>query len=195
MSTLSDLGIKKNWTYEVIITCYNGEKPHSAPFGIKSPDMKTVRLEMYKGSNTLNFILKRKEFVINFVDEIVYYFLPLFKKDQIVYLESTIIDAPVLGDASSVLGARMSNSTEKKQTFLIDADIVDIRIRNKPKLFNRAEGLVMESLITATRFKYLPEGKAEEMLKENCRVVKKVAPNSSFADIMEKLLNRCEIFV
>ena len=63
MLSLSELGIKKNWTYETIITCFNGDMPHAAPFGFKSPDMKTVQLEMYKGSNTLAFIMYKREFI------------------------------------------------------------------------------------------------------------------------------------
>jgi hypothetical protein len=50
--------------------------------------------------------------------------------------------------------------------------------------------MVMESLIIATRIKQLPEGKAEEILKENYRVIKKVAPESNYVAIMEKLLKR-----
>lgn len=49
----------------------------------------------------------------------------------------------------------------------------------------------MESLIIATIINQMPGGKAEGILKENYRVIKKVAPKSSFVDTMENLINKC----
>ena len=74
MSSLADLGIKKNWTYEAVITCFDGIVPHASPFGIRCPDNKIIQLEIYKGSNTLEYIMEKKDFVVNFVHNYEYFF-------------------------------------------------------------------------------------------------------------------------
>ena len=193
MATLADIGIKKNWTYETIISCFNGDISHFAPFGIKSPDMESVRLEIYKGSNTLDFILKQREFVINFVDNPSYFFYSLYERAQIRFSEADIIKAPVIINCPAVIEAKITTSIEKTQSYIINADIINIIFNNIPRLFNRAEGLVMESLIASTRIGYMPEGKVSDILNENYRVIKKVAPESHYVGMMEKLLNKCSI--
>ena len=193
MLSLSRLGLNINWTYETIITCYNGNMPHAAPFGIKSPDMKTIQLEIYKGSSTLNFILDKRDFVINFVDDTTHLFNSLYEKNKLGFTEAEKVKAPVIAECPSFIEARMAGSSEKTESYTIDTEIINININYLPNLINRAEGLVIESLITATRLNYMPEGKAEKILKENCRVIKKVAPGSQHVDIMEKLLNKCAI--
>lgn len=195
MSSLADLGVKKNWTYETIITCFNDDIPHAAPFGIKSPDMKTIQIEMYKGSHTLAIILNTKEFVINLANDPAYYFYSLYERDKIRFSEAKNVKAPFITECPAFLEARMRASIGKIKSYIIEAEIIKINIKNIPRLFNRAEALVIESLITATRIGYYPDGKAEEILKENYRVVKKVAPDSSFLDIMDRLFNEMCIFI
>ena len=70
----------------------------------------------------------------------------------------------------------------------IGAEIVDIQIWDEIKLINRAEGLVIESLIQATRLAHLPGRRNEDALKENFRVIAKVAPDSTYQHIMEKVM-------
>lgn len=193
MATLADLGIQKNWTYETIISCFNGDIPHAAPFGIKSPDMKTIQIKMYKGSDTLAFILDKKEFVINFIDEPIYFFNSLYNRNQLCFTEAGNVKAPVIIDSPAFIEAKMTDNTENLQSYIVNAEIAGISVNNTPGLFNRAESLVIESLITATRLNHIADGKAEEILNENYRIIKKVAPGSQHVDTMEKLLNKCLI--
>ena len=195
MLSLSELGIKKNWTYETIITCFNGDEPHAAPFGFKSPDMKTAQLEMYKGSNTFAFIMDKREFVINFINDTTYFFNSLYGENQLYYSKAKKILAPVIVDCPAYIEAKVTGTVEKRQSYILNAEIIKIRVNRTPRLFNRAESLVIESLITATRINHMPIGDAQKIIKENCRVIKKVAPGSSYIDIMEKLLSKCAIFV
>ncbi|MGD9159068.1 MAG: DUF447 family protein [Desulfobacteraceae bacterium] len=193
MSSLSGLGLNKNWTYETIITCFNGDIPHAAPFGIKSPDLETIQFEMYKGSNTLSVILDKREFAVNFIDDPAYFFNSLYDEDQLSFMEAKNVKAPVITDCPAFIEAKMTGSKEKSQSYIVDAEIVNISVNSTSRLFNRAEGLVIESLIISTRIEYMTDGKAEEILKENHRIIKKVAPDSQHVDIMEKLLNKCLI--
>jgi hypothetical protein len=193
MATLSDLGFNKDWTYEAIISCFNGSTPHFAPFGVKSPDMESIQVEMYNSSNTLGYIMDKGCFVINLMSDPQYFYDSLYAKDQIRFKAARTIDAPVIADAPAFIEVKVKDYTEKAHSSIINAEIVNIEAAIRPELYNRAKGLVMESLITATRINYLPEDKAEEILKENYRVIKKVAPESDYVETMEKLLNKCGI--
>ncbi|MBN2418031.1 MAG: DUF447 family protein [Deltaproteobacteria bacterium] len=195
MSVLADLGIMKNWIYETIISCFNGDTPHAAPFGIKLTDMNKVQLEIYKGSNTLASLLSTGEFAINFINSTAYFYDSIYEMENISFTEAKRVNAPVIKDCPAYIEARVTGNEEKKQSYIIEAEIISITMNKTPVLFNRAEGLLMESLIIATRIKYSAEGEAEKRLKENYRVIKKVAPDSQYADIMEKLLIRCSILI
>ncbi len=194
MATLSGLGFKKDWTYEIIISCFNGDMPHAAPFGIKTPDMKSIQVEMYNSSKTLGYIIDKGSFVINLISEPQYFFNSLYSRDQIRFKTNRMIDAPALADAEAFIEVKVTGCTEKPQSRIINAEIINIEAAIIPELYNRAKGLVMESLIVATRMNHLPEGKAEEILKENYRVIKKVAPESAYVEMMEKLLKGCTTF-
>ncbi|NLD37881.1 MAG: DUF447 family protein [Desulfatiglans sp.] len=194
MATLPDFGFKKGWTYEAIISCFNIDTPHAAPFGIKLIDINRVQLEIYKGSNTLGGLLSTGEFIINFINSPIYFYESIYEGEKLSFTRAKNVKAPVIKDCTAYIEARVSGNEEKKESYIIDAEIISTTMKNAPVLFNRAEGLVIESLITATRVKYLPEGEAEKILKENYRVIKKVAPDSACVKTMEKLLSKCGTF-
>ena len=64
-----------------------------------------------------------------------------------------------------------------------------MQIWDEIKLINRAEALVMESLILATRLPYFSGRGYEDTLKENYRIIAKVAPDSKYEKIIEKVMN------
>lgn len=194
MPSLADLGFVKNWTYEVVISCNNGNTPHAAPFGIKTSDLRIIQAVMYNSSNTLRYIIDKGCFVINLMSDPQFFYDSLYAKYNIRFKPARIIDAPVIVDAPAFIEVKVIDYYEKADSHIINAEILNIEVTITPELYNRAKSLVMESLITATRIKYLPEGKAEEILKENYRVIKKVAPESTYVETMEKLLNKCGIY-
>jgi hypothetical protein len=191
MSTLKQLGIRKNWLYEVVITSIDNNVAHAAPFGVKTTDFKLVSIEMYKGSNTLRNVLKSKEFVINTVSDPTVFYDALYAREKINFGFAKMIMAPVLTDSPASIEVRLKNTINREQSYMIEAEVVYIHIRNPSELINRAKSLVLESLILATRIPYLPEGKPVELLRENYRVIKKVAPGSKYEHIMQELLKKC----
>ena len=76
----------------------------------------------------------------------------------------------------------------KPNRFHLKSVPVNVEVSGPVKLINRAEAIVMESLILATRLSYLPGQTARESLKENHRVVGKVAPGSQYEKILGKLV-------
>ena len=47
MKPLQTIGMKKGWIYEVIVSTYRGNKPHSAPIGVWTDDFVTLKMEIY----------------------------------------------------------------------------------------------------------------------------------------------------
>ncbi|MDM8557029.1 DUF447 family protein [Desulfococcaceae bacterium HSG7] len=198
MNTLKQLGMKKEWIYEIILSSFSNDIPRAAPFGVKTSDFKYVRFALYKGSHTLENILDHREFVINVVQDMDIVYDALYAKDKLKYGLALKINAPILNDAPANIEVKLTSTASKNQLVAVEAEIVHVQI-NKPCIpINRAKNLLLESLIIATRVSYLPEGRAVELLKENNRVIKKVAPGSKYAAMMEELLikfgfgpNRC----
>jgi hypothetical protein len=184
--------MKINWIYEVIVSTFHVRVPHAAPMGIWSEDLDTLNLAIYRDSKTLENIIKKKEFTVNIVDDIEIFYESLFNKGNIAYAPSNQINAPIIRDASAIIESKVTHIAQKENRFHIKAEIVNIRIWNKIRLVNRAKSLTLESLILVTRLHHFPDRRIEEILKENSRVIAKVAPNSMYEQVMEnimKLLN------
>ena len=67
-------------------------------------------------------------------------------------------------------------------------DVRRVHCDGTPRLINRAEGLLLESLVLATRLERRGAGAALTTLTENYRVVGKVAPGSAYERAMAALL-------
>jgi len=191
MKTLDQLGMKKKWLYEVIISSIGDHAPHAAPFGVKTRDFKFIEIEMYRGSSTLKNILNSGEFTVNMVVDPVIFYNTLFAKEKIRYRLAKKINTPVLYGSPASIEAEIIDTIDTKQKIMIKAKVVHIDLQNKSEWINRAKNLLFESLIISTRIPHLPRGKAEALLRENYRVVKKVAPRSRYDLIMQELLKKC----
>ena len=188
MKRLAEIGMMKNWIYEVIISTFHARVPHAAPMGIWSEDYDTLNMTIYKDAKTLENIIKTKEFTVNFVEDIKFFYESLFDKGSIPYKQSKHINAPIIKDSSAVVECKLKHIAKKKNRYNIRAEVVGIRIWNEIKLINRAEGLVLESLILATRLPHFPDCGIKETLKENYRVISKVSPDSTYEHIMENVM-------
>lgn len=191
MNKLQELGLKTGWLYEVVISTYKNNNPHAAPFGIKTSNFKCLALEMYKGSNTLENILATREFVINLVDDPLFFYQALYDREKINFASAKQVKAPVMLDSPSSIEARLITAVNKKQRVLIEAEVVHIHSRKKGELINRAKSLFLESLILSTRLIVFPKLNLDKLIRENYRVIKKVAPGSKYETMMQELLNDC----
>lgn len=191
MSTLKQLGMKKDWLYEVVLSSFDKNAPHAAPFGVKTTDFNLVTIEMYKASNTLENVLTYKEFVLNTIDDPAIFYQTLYDREKINFGLAKMINAPVLIDSPASIEVRLVNSIDREQSLMIEAEVVYVHIRYRSELINRAKSLVLESLIMATRMPHLAERKPKELLRENYRIIKKVAPGSKYEYVMQELLNKC----
>jgi len=188
MTSLESLGMKKNWLYEIVVSSYSAKTPNIAPFGVRTKDYKNITIEMYKGSTTLNNILETGEFVVNVVDDPVIFYNSLYRKEKMRFSGAKMITAPVIVDSPASIEVRLRDTEEREKSYILRAEVIHIDFRKKSQLINRAKSLALESLILSTRKNLFPEKKMEEMLRENYRVVKKVAPESEYEKMVHDLL-------
>ncbi len=188
MQPFKRLKMNRGWIYEVVLTSFSRKTPHAAPFGMRILDFRHVGLSIYRGARSLENILGRGEFVVNMTEAADLIHDALLARDRLDYGPARMVNAPVLRNAPVHMEMRLTGVKSGAQLVMLEAEVVHLEI-NKPCIpVNRAEHLLLESLITATRIPYLPEGRGVEMLKENYRVVRKVAPGSAYAEKMEALL-------
>jgi hypothetical protein len=194
MGLLEKIGMEKDWIYEVIVTTYGDHhRPNSAPMGVWTNDFHTLILEIHKDSKTLKNIMRLGQFAVNLVSDVTIFYESLFDKAKIAYENSTRINAPVIKNVPSVIELRLKDMKEKENSFRIESAPSHIQINDTIKLINRAQSLILESLILATRLSHLPAPKAEETLKENYRIIRKVAPGSQYEELMGKLVDRLRV--
>jgi hypothetical protein len=191
MFKLQQLGFEKQWVYEIVLSSYGNYIPHAAPFGVKSFDSNSLSLDMYKGSNTLENILVKGEFVINMVDDPTFFYDALYVGKKINFGPGKKVAAPVILDSPSSLEMKVISTTDKKARVFIEAEVVYVHNPGKGKLINRAKSLFLESLIQSTRLSVFPKLELDKSMKENYRVIKKVAPGSKYETMMASLLKEC----
>lgn len=188
MTSLESIGMKINWLYEIVISSYSGQNPNVAPFGMRTKDHKNITIEMYKGSATLKNILETGEFAVNVVDDPVIFYNALYCKKKIHFTGAKMLTVPVIVDSPASIEVRLQATEERDNSYILEAEVVHIDFRKKSELTNRAKSLALESLILSTRKALFPEKEMERMLRENYRVVKKVAPESEYEKMMHDLL-------
>ena len=188
MEILRRLGMKKEWIYEVVVLTLCQSLPHSAPIGVWTENFKTLKSEIYKGSKTLDNMLKHKNYSVNLQPDTIGIHNTLFAKQQLVYENSKKIGAPLLSGASANLELNLRATEEKDNTFIVEGEIVSIRAGDKINLINRAEGLVLENLVLSTKLPHLPGKGIRNVMKENYRVIRKVAPGSDYEKVAESLI-------
>jgi len=177
---IPDIGLRKEWIYEVIITC-NG---NAAPVGILTRDFESVEMELYKTSKTCENILRDGEFVINFSDDMETFYNCIFNKEAVVYEENH------LKGADAFIKMRVTEKEDIGNRIKMRAIPVEFKIIKAPRLVNRARSLTLEGLIAKTKIPHLPSEEKEfleKKIQKNLRVVRKVAPNSKYERIMERL--------
>ncbi|MFH0916480.1 MAG: DUF447 domain-containing protein [bacterium] len=188
MDRLRELALRPGWTYEVVVSTLSDGVPHSAPMGVRTEDETTVRMEIFDGSQTLNNILATGCFVVNFPSDTCMLFTALFAPDKLAYGPDRGVWPPVLDGCCASVDAVLSDATKLSDRVRVTGTVEETRADRSPRLINRAEGLLVESLILATRLHYLHQDSISASLAENYRVIRKVAPGSPHEANMSELL-------
>jgi hypothetical protein len=188
MAPLQELAMHQGWIYEAIVSTFCDGEPHATPIGVWTDDSVTLRMEIYPSSRTLQGILDTGQFAACFPAEAAMFHRVLFQPESLVFDSARGVSAPVPRGCSATVALQLREAIASDTTTSVSAAVADVDVMPGLRLFNRAEALLVESLILATRLQYLDEAAARLQLAENNRVIRKVAPGSIFETTMSRLL-------
>lgn len=175
-SILGRLGFRRNWVYEVVVTTKSPSGiPHSAPMGVFTVDLRTLRLRVYRNARTCRNLLSNGFFTVSLPDSVL-----AFKKAlSHAGLRHVKTKRSYRIAGLGFLEMEITNRRRLRDFVEFKAKVISHRVREGQRLFNRADALALEYLIKKTK----PKASREELM-EIRRVVNKVAPNSIYSRIV-----------
>lgn len=196
---LSQIGMLKGQQYETIITTMDDEgNLNAAPIGVICRGNDKVMCRIFKGSQTLENIISQKEFVVNICENPLLFtrsLLDNLKKEDFMPDNSIKdIDCYFKCEVTSLKEAvKQSDPIKKKsQAIVIKANVVELIIKRPVKVYNRAFGYVLESLVHMSRIDIVDDNQRKyylNQLKEAYRVVKKVGSKKD-KEAMDNIKNK-----
>lgn len=174
---LRSLGFRRNWIYEVIVTTKTPDgRPHSAPMGVFTEDLRTLKLRVYKKTKTCRNLMACGFFTVSLPDGVL-----AFKKAlSHAGLKHVKTKTGYRIAGGSFLEMEITGRKKREDVVEFRARIISYRVGRNQRLFNRAEALTLEYLIKKTK----PHARKNE-LSEIRRVVNKVAPKSIYCRIVK----------
>ena len=188
MDQFRRLGLQERWIYEVLISTFRGDTPHAAPIGVWTNGADELLMDVYDGSQTLANILEGGHFVANFPVDAGMLYTALRAPQQLAFAEARLVHAPIVAGCTATVELALSRATPGGDRVRIVGDVKRVHHAGAPRLINRAEGLLLESLVLATRLERREAAAALTTLTENLRVVGKVAPGSAYESALAALL-------
>ena len=200
---LSLIGMEKGRQYETIITTENEDgTKNAAPIGVICAGNDKIINRIFKGSHTLENIIREREFTVNITHDPELFTIPIIGKlpqDSFnVDYSLKNIDAYFKCEVISLTEAvKQSDPIKKKdEAIVIKSRVSELTINNNTEALNRGFGYVVESLANLTRFDRVDDVKKEEYLKqfkEAKRVVLKVGRKEDIKamnEIKKELMKR-----
>jgi hypothetical protein len=188
MDQLRRLGLQDRWIYEVLISTFRDDTPHAAPIGVWTNGADELLMDAYDGSQTLANILQGGHFVANFPVDAGTLYTALRAPEQLAFAEARLVHAPIVAGCTATVELALSRATPGGDRVRIVGDVKRVHHAGAPRLINRAEGLLLESLVLVTRLERRGLAAALATLTENYRVVGKVAPGSAYESALAALL-------
>ena len=188
MDQLRRLGMQDRWIYEVLISTFRDGTPHAAPIGVWTSGSDKLSMDVYNGSQTLANILDGGDFAANFpVDAAMLYVAPRAPA-LLQFAEAQDVHAPIVAGCTATVELVLRSATPGADRVRLVGDVRRVHHDGTPRLINRAEGLLLESLVIVSRLKRRGADAAMTTLTENYRVVRKVAPGSAYERALAALL-------
>jgi hypothetical protein len=188
MDQLRRLGMQDDWIYEVLISTFRDGTPHAAPIGVWISGADRLSMDLYDGSHTLANIVDGGDFVANFPADAGMLYTALRAPEQLRFADAQDVHAPVVTGCTVTVELVLTSATPGSDRVRLVGDVRRVRRDETPRLINRAEGLLLESLVLVTRLERRGADAALSTLKENYRVVGKVAPGSAYEHALAALL-------
>jgi hypothetical protein len=188
MDQLRRLGMQDRWIYEVLISTFRVDTPHAAPVGVWTSGADKLCMDVYNGSQTLANILDGGDFVANFPADAGMLYVALRAPEQLRFAGAQDVHAPVVAGCTASVELALVDATPTGDRVHLVGDVRRLHLAGTPRLINRAEGLLLESLVLATRLERHGADAVLTTLTENHRIVNKVAPGSAYERELAALL-------
>jgi hypothetical protein len=210
MAKLAELGFSKNVITEAIVSTYNMDvQPNAAPMGVTLENARSIAIRPYVSTQTSKNLQLKKCAVINVTSNPDFFYRTAFKEanpDGRIPLgwfqRAETVDAPRMRMADATIEVELRETREiDKERINALCQVKSIRASKVlPQVYCRALYAVIESVIHATRIKVLIGDDSEQervhrlldTINDNSCLVKRVAPNSRYSEIMDELNRRIE---
>lgn len=187
MSPLRQLALTPGWIYETVVCTDVEGSPHASPVGVWTTDLRSLTLGLYGTSRTLPALLAAGEFVVDLPADAEAFFLALHDPSALKFGRASVVSAPCLTDATATIELAVAQVKPADGRTLVTGVVRHVTTRGAVRLINRAEGLLVESLIAATRAGLHSPESTLALVRENARVAQKVAPGSRSAAALARL--------
>ncbi len=212
MTKIAELGFSDGVIVETVFSTYNVDgEVSAAPMGVTVDSGQRIVLRIYTSSLTYKNLQSKKCAVINMTYDPEVFYKTAFKETnpngrlpQDWFETAEIVDAPRLRAAEAHIEVAVSDIRQfdaERAEVLLDVKLVRAA-SILPKAYCRALFATIEAIIHATRVQafitHSDRYKREQALKlletiKECRnVVNRVAPNSTYSEIMKDLNQRIE---
>lgn len=185
---LRPLGLQPGWIYEAVVCTSLDGTPHAAPAGVRTADGASLWLDLYDTSQTLRAITATGAFVVDFPGDATVLFAALHAPEDLRFVPGRAVAAPRLAEAPASVELVLAEAQPDAGLTHVRGRVVRVAAEPGVRLLNRAEPLLLESLIVASRAHLYGPRPALERLREHRRVIDKVAPGSVYARAMARLL-------
>jgi hypothetical protein len=192
---LSTIGMEKGRQYETIITTKNDDgSKNAAPIGVIYAGDDKIINRIFKGSHTLENIIREKEFTVNITHDPELFMISTlgnlpqdyFDDDYSLKCAEAYFKCEVISLTEAV---KQSDPIKKKdEAIVIKSEVNDLIIKTPTKAMNRGFGYVIESLTNLTRFDLVDESQKEKyitLFREAYRVVLKVGTKEDIKAMKE----------
>lgn len=197
MNDLRRLGLKQGIVYEAIATSYTPDKtPHAAAMGVQLNASSKLVLRPFKTSQTYQNIVFNKQAVVNLTSDPEHFYRAVFSLGM-SYREARVVEAPAMADAwgwIEVIAEEFQPLGPLREMVLCKVAHME-EGRLKPAPYTRAAHALIESLIHYTRIKVFAKTehhheavRLAELILHYSDLVKRVAPHSSYAEMMDSIV-------
>ena len=197
------INARKGETYEIILSTYDDHgRPNAAPMGIKFVSQNRIRIQFFKGSQTLHNVLARNCAVANLTGDASLFYRLAFKSktgvSAVLFSQAKVVNAPLLKQADGYIEMSFIRDIQHRDRTFVDFNIKRTSWRYvAPALYSRGAHALVEATIHSTRIhQFLVEGKKVEaakliyVVKYYKDLVKRVSPNSDYAKNIKELQSK-----
>lgn len=218
-------GLKRNYLYEIIATSYSiiedgtAIKPNASCMGIRLIENNKLQIKPFYTTSTYRNLKSNSIITLNFNDDVYLYALAALKEPnspiglvefpigyyEFKYLKSLSMDVPYIKNSWAILTCKVFKEIQeikrddigetKFPQFSLDVISSEI-FQASHNLFNRAENLALEAIISTTRLKVAKNNNDKPLfskiltkIKENIENINRFSKNDKAIKTIELVNN------